>query len=383
MKRYLLLFSIASSLYGFNSLAKAAINASNKSANSTSTTTHSDFAKHPDTIPQAPMSAATSKAYNNYDFIAGDTVVFEDVFTDDQTGEFPAHWNLGAGQAVMNAVGGQKALLITEGNFAHVSPLIKTPNYFGDAFTIEFDWYFNGSYGPHIYLYGNTADAKAANNVLGSITLDHEAAGVTVESKNIDLGSPFADDIKGENHYNSWHHVAIAFKKNQLKVYLDQYRVLVVPNLDITPHAFDIEGIGDVEKPIVLNNFRVARGAGMNMLGQKFTDTKIVTHSINFDVNKAVIKPESMGALNGIVRIMKDNPEIKFEVGGHTDSDGDDAANKTLSQARADAVRTQLISMGIDGARLTAQGYGESKPIADNKTIEGKANNRRVEFVKH
>jgi OmpA-OmpF porin, OOP family len=118
------------------------------------------------------------------------------------------------------------------------------------------------------------------------------------------------------------------------------------------------------------------------MLGKKFTDAKIVTHGINFDVNKAVIKPESMGTLNAIVQILKDNPEVKFEVGGHTDSDGDDASNQKLSEQRANAVRTQLITMGIDAGRLSAKGYGETKPIADNKTFEGKANNRRVEFVK-
>jgi outer membrane protein OmpA-like peptidoglycan-associated protein len=79
---------------------------------------------------------------------------------------------------------------------------------------------------------------------------------------------------------------------------------------------------------------------------------------------------------------MKDNPDIKFEIGGYTDSDGDDAYNMTLSQQRADAVKTQLTSMGIDASRLTTKGYGETKPISDNKTPEGKANNRRVEFVK-
>jgi outer membrane protein OmpA-like peptidoglycan-associated protein len=89
-----------------------------------------------------------------------------------------------------------------------------------------------------------------------------------------------------------------------------------------------------------------------------------------------------MGTLNGIVQIMKDNPDVKFEVGGHTDSDGDDALNLKLSQARADAVRTQLISMGIDASRLTAKGFGKTKPISDNTSPEGKANNRRVEFVK-
>ena len=410
MKRFLIILSLICSVYCNNSNAQGILNkiknkvnqrkdqkidngidkgldkaeatAVAKPANNTIPTASVD--QHKDTIPSAttPMNTAAFKAYNNYDFIAGDTIVFEDAFIDDQQGEFPAHWNLGAGQAVMNSVGEQKALLLTEGNFVHVSPLIKSPMYFADAFTIEFDWYFNGSYGPHIYLYNNSSDAKAANNPLGSITLDHEAAGVTVESQNIDLGSPFPVDIKGEGHYNSWHHVAIAFKKNQLKVYIDQYRVLVVPNLGIAPHAFDVEGIGDMDKPIVLNKFRIARGAGMNMLGKKFTDTKIVTHGINFDVNKAVIKPESMGTLNGIVQIMKDNPEIKFEVGGHTDSDGDDAANLKLSQARADAVRNQLIEMNVDAARLTTKGYGETKPMSDNTSPEGKANNRRVEFVK-
>jgi len=120
----------------------------------------------------------------------------------------------------------------------------------------------------------------------------------------------------------------------------------------------------------------------MNMIGKKFTDAKIVTHGINFDVNRAIIKPESMGTLNGIVKIMQDNPEIKFEIGGHTDSDGDDNANMKLSQARADAVRAELITLGIDGGRLTTKGYGRTKPIGDNSTTEGKANNRRVEFVK-
>ena len=118
------------------------------------------------------------------------------------------------------------------------------------------------------------------------------------------------------------------------------------------------------------------------MIGKKFTDSKIVTHGINFDVNKATIRPESMGTMNMIVQVMRDNPDIKFEVGGHTDSDGADDYNLKLSQQRADAVKDQLIKLGIDAARLTSKGYGETKPISDNNSLEGKANNRRVEFVK-
>ena len=118
------------------------------------------------------------------------------------------------------------------------------------------------------------------------------------------------------------------------------------------------------------------------MTGQKFTDAKIVTHGINFDIDKATIRPESMGTLNMIVQVMKSNPDLKFEVDGHTDNTGTAAHNLTLSQQRADAVKTQLITMGIDASRLTSKGFGDTKPMADNATLEGKANNRRVEFVK-
>ena len=189
-------------------------------------------------------------------------------------------------------------------------------------------------------------------------------------------------DMIGENFLNKWHHIAIANKDKQIKVYVDQARVVVVPNSNLIPAGISIGGLASQDGPIVFTNVRIADGAGMNMLGKKFTDTKIITHGINFDVNKAIIKPESMGTLNAIVQILKDNTDLKFEVGGHTDSDGDDAANLKLSQARADAVRSQLMVMGVDAARLSTKGYGETKPISDNKTFEGRANNRRVEFVK-
>ena len=89
-----------------------------------------------------------------------------------------------------------------------------------------------------------------------------------------------------------------------------------------------------------------------------------------------------MGTLNMVVKVMKDNPDLKFEIDGHTDNTGTPAHNLTLSQQRSQAVMAQLIIMGIDATRLTTKGLGDTKPIADNSTLEGKANNRRVEFVK-
>jgi OOP family OmpA-OmpF porin len=118
------------------------------------------------------------------------------------------------------------------------------------------------------------------------------------------------------------------------------------------------------------------------MTGQKFTDARLVTHGINFDVDKATITPQSMGTLNMIVKLMQDNPDLKFEVDGHTDNTGTPAHNLTLSQQRAAAVTAQLITMGIDASRLSSKGFGDTKPMADNSTPDGKANNRRVEFVK-
>jgi len=103
---------------------------------------------------------------------------------------------------------------------------------------------------------------------------------------------------------------------------------------------------------------------------------------IKFDFNKATIKPESYPILDEAAAILTSHPEIRVEIQGHTDSIGSDAYNLKLSNLRANAVRTYLIERhGIDPSRLVARGYGESRPIADNRTKEGRAQNRRVDFV--
>jgi outer membrane protein OmpA-like peptidoglycan-associated protein len=89
-----------------------------------------------------------------------------------------------------------------------------------------------------------------------------------------------------------------------------------------------------------------------------------------------------MGVINAIYDLLKDHPEIKLSVEGHTDSDGDEALNQSLSEKRAQAVVDHLVNMGIDSSRLTSKGWGESNPAGPNSTSEGKAANRRVEFVK-
>jgi outer membrane protein OmpA-like peptidoglycan-associated protein len=103
---------------------------------------------------------------------------------------------------------------------------------------------------------------------------------------------------------------------------------------------------------------------------------------INFDTGKSTIKPESKAIINQIVEMLKANPKLNISVEGHTDNMGNPKSNKTLSDDRAKSVVSAIVAQGIDAKRLSALGHGQDKPIADNKTEEGRAKNRRVELVK-
>ncbi|QCK13309.1 OmpA family protein [Mangrovivirga cuniculi] len=103
-------------------------------------------------------------------------------------------------------------------------------------------------------------------------------------------------------------------------------------------------------------------------------------NNIFFDYDKATLRDESRFELDRLIEIFEENPGMRVELGGHTDGDGSDAYNKKLSDRRANSVRTYLIGKGISEDRIEAVGYGESKPVADNFTEEGKQENRRVEF---
>ncbi len=106
-----------------------------------------------------------------------------------------------------------------------------------------------------------------------------------------------------------------------------------------------------------------------------------ILEQVYFKLNKADIEARSFPLLDNVASILKDHPEIgTMRVEGHTDSQGDDASNLKLSQARADAVKAYLVKKGVEAGRLVAEGFGETKPLATNDTVEGRAKNRRVEF---
>jgi OOP family OmpA-OmpF porin len=323
------------------------------------------------TSAPASAEAKTFAAYNNYDFKPGENIIFDDNFTNDQDGEFPSHWDLEKGQAVVNKVEGQSAFLLTEGNYVMVVPRMKTESYLTDPFTVEFDYYQanSGQWAPLVRFYDGefSHDLHFAAEV-GTSGFPHDLTGNSLDGKG--------------DYYGKWHHAAVIYKDGQMKAYVDNTRALVMPHTDFVPKKLSVGGIGDPKLPITFRNFRVAAGGSSNAIGKLLTDGKFVTHGITFDVGKASIKPESMGVLNEVATFLKSNGSAKFEIDGHTDSDGPADKNLKLSKDRADAVRTQLVAMGIDGSRLTTKGFGASKPIAENNSPEGKANNRRVEFIK-
>lgn len=108
----------------------------------------------------------------------------------------------------------------------------------------------------------------------------------------------------------------------------------------------------------------------------------LVLEGVNFVTDSANLTPESRDILDRVAQSLADWPEVKVEVGGHTDSVADDAYNLSLSQRRAEAVRQYLIDKGISSKRLEAKGYGETRPIATNDTVEGRTKNRRVELTR-
>jgi OmpA-OmpF porin, OOP family len=343
--------------------------------------------------PQKPVADETAGApeekpqpqltWAKYDFVPGTEIIFEDDFRGEQNGEFPSRWDITKGTVEMAQFGEDMVVFFRKTNPNApdaILPLLKnrSEDYLPEEFTIEFDCYFydkkaeNSTY--YLFLYDSKNQMK--------IISPSKAIRVVFNKVTYDLKG---DSYPGQNELKpiaGWRHVAISFNKRALKGYLDDTRLINIPNIEFNPTGIMLSA-GNVSgntKPFI-KNVRIAKGA-VPLYDKFLTDGKFVTTGIKFDVNKATIKPESMGTINYVVKMMTDHPELKFSVEGHTDSDGEDAANQKLSEARAKSVLEAMVKLGISADRLTSRGHGESKPMAGNNTPEGKAQNRRVEFVK-
>lgn len=125
-----------------------------------------------------------------------------------------------------------------------------------------------------------------------------------------------------------------------------------------------------------------AKALTSSVLKQSLDQDNKVSVQINFATDKAEILPESQTQIEQIVTLLKDNPDLKLGIYGHTDNTGDATHNLKLSEQRAESVVAALTKAGIESSRLSAKGFGDTQPVADNASEDGKAKNRRVELVK-
>ncbi|MFA7289779.1 MAG: OmpA family protein [Melioribacteraceae bacterium] len=325
--------------------------------------------------------------WNNYDFIPGDVIIFEDDLSSERNGEFPSKWDITNGTIENITFDGANVIAFFKCNVnggGGIVPLLKNTkeDYLPEEFTIEFDAYFEklGSY-YHVIL----ADMK--NQI--KLDKDYKSANKWIsfeqnssKTKEFSVNYYPGTTAITQNFIPGWRHIAISFNKRALKTYIDDSRISNIPNLGFNPTGITIGFHNPTQgKTGYIKNIRIAKGA-VPLYDKFMTDGKIVTTGIKFDVNKSSIKPESMGVINEIVTLLKDKSNINFSIEGHTDTDGDTKANQALSEARANSVKAKMIELGISTSRLKSKGFGESKPIANNNSPEGKANNRRVEFIK-
>ncbi len=323
------------------------------------------------------------KPWSKFDFVPGETVLFEDNLEGEKNGEFPSQWDLIDGYVENALFSGENVIRFpVENSGATIKPLMKKEgDYLPDKFTIEFDMYLSSRTSKYTVSLWDVGESSRRPEGLFPIVVGYEQE-ASYEGGKMQRKLP----AESQKEYPHWRHVAISFNVRALKVYIDQDRLLMIPNVQGNPTAVSIKGstydsgqTGDF--PTMMKNIRIAEGA-VELYDRFMTEGKIVTNGIKFDSGEATLKPESMGVINEIVKLMQEHPDIRFSVEGHTDSDGDAQMNKKLSEARAQTVMSTLIGSGIAPGRLAAQGLGEDVPVADNNSPEGKANNRRVEFVK-
>ena len=351
------------------------------------------------TAAAAPAAAPAQTGYAKTDFVPGDETFFDDPVENEKVGEFPSHWDFLSGEECeVITVNGTQAIKLS-GWCTEIAPLMKKKDYLPEEFTVEFDvWsptFYGSSNNDHLdVLFFN-------EEVDPCVRVCFNPAGLSAEEKacqeqNVDVLYDFVSPSDEEHHEGgtpgktaakyfqpgTWTRVQISFNKRAFKYYINGNRVVNLPNV-VRPTRMKISSVSNCDEKdrFYLKNFRFAKGA-VPLYDRLASDGKIVTYAITFDSGKATIKPESTVEINRIAKLMNEHPELKFEVQGHCDATGSDKVNDPLSQKRAEAIVDALIKQGIDKSRLTAVGKGSRVPIASNSTDEGRAKNRRVEFVK-
>ena len=337
----------------------------------------------------------TEAQYEQSDFVPGAVAFFEDDLVSEQMGEFPSKWDLVDGSADVANMKGKKCIHFEPGT--RIEPLMTNQqSYIPDVFTLEFDFWMNDPKTEMSNCYELEFKDADGGDVY-EIRIGESYSKLEVTCRFMSTTGDWRDSGGGktwEMKKNDWSHFAMSFNKRALKIYINNKRVINIPNCKsaVRMKIHQAEWGGFHGNKNYMTNFRYAKGA-MELYEQKVTDMsavekaiaetgKFVTNNILFETGKATLKPESMEEIQKVADYMKKNPTARFEVQGHTDNQGSDKVNDPLSQQRAEAVVKALEGLGCDPFNMRAVGKGSHEPVADNATEDGRAKNRRVEFIK-
>lgn len=333
------------------------------------------------------------KVYSKFDFVPGSSILYFDNFEKDNIGEAPLGW-LTTTSAETVTIDGLEGKWLQLGSTSSKHLVRSKKQGWGNNFTVEFDLLIvKDSYDPRIdFALINTGgnlvtdehNLQSGKNVLYVSTILGDGGKQSrVSLYNTDNINKAISDRMSENlTYGSSApvHVSMCVQGKRFRFWWNEKKIfdLQAVNEDFLPNqfGFNFGSVGGCN--YYVSNFRIAKDVPDTRA--QFEEGKLISNLL-FYSGKAELKPESMGALLDVSKVLKD-ATAPVKIVGHTDADGDDAANMKLSQQRADAVKQILVSQyNIDESKLTTEGRGETQPIADNNNAEGKAQNRRVEFI--
>lgn len=336
------------------------------------------------------------KTYGKYDFVPGDKLLGYDDFDQDAIGDFPARWVTNASGEVMKVENQQgKWLNVSKGGFVVPEFITALPQ----NFTMEYDVLYippperkgpnTPSMGFQICQLQNIKNAFDLWVPFARFQINPYLEGIDVVSYGKDNSAIIQNNIPiqgiDRNHILKYH-VSVWRQKRRLRVYLNENKVCDLPSMldpEVNYNSIRfVTELGNDGSTWLFTNFKYTVGAP-DTRSKLLTEGKFSTTGILFDVNSAVIKPNSYGTLKEIAAVLAENPSIKVKIIGHTDSDGEAAFNLTLSKKRAEAVKSVLVTeFNITAENLATDGKGAAEPVSPNTTQEGKAQNRRVEFIK-
>lgn len=335
-------------------------------------------------------AAPSLKGFSKYDFVPGDKVLYFEDFSQDAIGDFPALWTTNGGGEVKN-------VNIDPGNWLHMNKedavyCYTKPIAFPENFIMEFDIIPDGDFanGYALTFYEDPENAELTDDLYPGkkgvhISFEEGRWYTKGYNNSIDAGGW----IEGESTtkpvvLEQVNHVIIWVQNRRLRIYHQGAKAFDMPTNIHAGTKFNrlrFSGWSTHSTPYV-TNIKITTAAP-DTRSKLITEGKLVSYGIYFDVNKDVVKAESFGTLSEIAKTLKENPSVKIKIIGYTDSDGDDTKNLDLSKRRSAAVKSALSTeFGVEGARIETDGKGESEPISPNTTAEGKAKNRRVEFIK-